>query len=73
MGEGEMMEMADIIGSLWEYGALIVVLSFAVFKLWQRVNYLQDQLIQLVQDYTDAIHELTDLIKGDVHDDSEQE
>jgi hypothetical protein len=65
----EGLEVVDIVGSLWEYGALIVILSIAVYLLWKRVGYLQDQLIGLIKDYTDAIHELTDLIKGDHHND----
>lgn len=64
-----LLTATDIVGSLWEYGALIVIESIAVYLLWKRVNYLQDQLINLIKDYTDALHELTDLIKGDHHND----
>jgi hypothetical protein len=65
----EGLEVVDIVGSLWEYGALVVLLSFAIYKLWGRINYLQDQLIELNKAYSEAIHELTELIKGDTHDD----
>lgn len=63
------MEIAEIIGSLWEYGALVVLLTFAVYKLWSRNNFLQDRLMEIARDYSDAIHELNELIKGDHHDD----
>ena len=66
MGE---IGIIEVVGSLWEYGALVVLLTLAIYKLWGRVNYLQDQLIELSKAYSDAIHELSELIKGDSHDD----
>jgi hypothetical protein len=63
-------DIADIAGSLWEYGALVVLLAFACYNLWKRNNYLQDKLIDIAGDYSDAIHELNELIKGDHHNDN---
>jgi len=65
-----MEDIGQIAGSLWEYGALVVLLSFACYKLWTRNNFLQDKLIEIAKDYSDAIHELNELIKGDTHDDN---
>jgi hypothetical protein len=63
------IDIGAIAGSLWEYGALVVLLSLACYKLWQRNNFLQDKLIEIAKDYSDAIHELNELINGDTHDD----
>jgi len=64
------MESLDfIIGSIGEYGALVALLCFACYKMWQRNNFLQDKLIDIAKDYSDAIHELNELIKGDKKDD----
>jgi hypothetical protein len=62
-------DIVSIVGSLWEYGALVVLLAFACYKLWNRNNFLQDKLIEIAKDYSDAIHELNELIKGDTDND----
>jgi hypothetical protein len=63
-----MMDMMDIIGSLWEYGALVVVLALGVWRLWVRITYLENELIKLSKEYSEAIQELNILIKGPNND-----
>ena len=64
-----MIEFTQIIGSLWEYGALVVLLSFAVWKLWSRLTYLENELIKLAKDYGEIVGELNKLIKGNEDED----
>ncbi len=59
------MEMMEVIGSLWEYGALVFVLAVAVWKLWHENRTLTEDLIDLNRAYAEAIAELKTLIKGD--------
>jgi len=66
------VELGAIIGSLWEYGALVVLLAFAVWNLWKRNNFLQDKLINIAKDYSEAIHKLNSLIEGDHKDDADE-
>ena len=61
--------MIEIIGSLWEYGALVVVLFVAVGAMWKKNSFLEKELLQIAKDYSETITELNSLIKGDKHHD----
>lgn len=62
------MDVLAIVGSLWEYGALVVILFVANVLQWRENKSLTRILIDLTKDYAESITELKDLIKGDHHD-----
>ena len=62
-----MFEISSIVGSLQEYGALVIILVLAVWFLWKENSKLTDKLIDLNKAYAEAIAELKDLIKGENH------
>lgn len=52
-------------GSLWEYGALVVILFVANVVQWKENKYLTHLLIDLNKEYSEAISELKKLIMGE--------